>query len=219
MRDKEQILESLGRDLDPSLVKHRRQGGQSLSYIESHTAIQTANQIFGYGGWSSTTDELREYSNPSGVLFWAKVTVQASIGDDWIQFSGIGTCIAAKPRDAECPSMMAVETAIKGAESDAQKRALRHLGRRFGLGLYGAPIPDERDAERIARENALEGLLAARGIRDIGRAIEKRFGTSLALLEDADLVAAIESLTQAQEDTEAAAAESVKHGAGGEEWR
>src|SRR5579872_3601712 len=48
----------LSKPIEPSRVKSRSQSGQSLSYIEAHDAIRTANEVFGIGGWGYTVEEL-----------------------------------------------------------------------------------------------------------------------------------------------------------------
>ena len=46
------VSEALAQLLDPALVSQRKgRGGRQFSYIEGHTAIDQANQVFGYGGW------------------------------------------------------------------------------------------------------------------------------------------------------------------------
>ncbi len=48
----EQVAQLNGK-LDPRSVKQRKgSGGTVLNYIEGHSAISTANRIFGYGNWS-----------------------------------------------------------------------------------------------------------------------------------------------------------------------
>ena len=47
------VSEALAQPLETALVSQRKgRGGRQFSYIEGHTAIDQANQVFGYGGWS-----------------------------------------------------------------------------------------------------------------------------------------------------------------------
>jgi DNA repair and recombination protein RAD52 len=51
-------LQVLNYELDSSRIKTREKGNISLSYIEGHDVIETANRIFGYGNWSYTITKL-----------------------------------------------------------------------------------------------------------------------------------------------------------------
>lgn len=120
-------IEMMNAPLDPSRIEHRRKAGLQLSYVESWSAIATANRILGYDGWSYTVDRLE----PHGEVWIALVTV--------IVHGPQGGSISRQDVGVSIPaggSKEAMETAIKGAVSDAQKRALRTLGDQWGLGLY-----------------------------------------------------------------------------------
>ena len=45
--------------LAQSLVKSRKQGGREVSYIEGWKAIEEANRIFGFDGWTRETVEIK----------------------------------------------------------------------------------------------------------------------------------------------------------------
>lgn len=108
-------------------ISHRTQAGKALSYVESWDAIATANRIFGFGGWSYTLDRLEQH----GDLWVAVVTV--------IVHGPQGGSVSRQDAGVGIPaggSKEAMETAIKGAVSDAQKRALRTFGDQWGLSLY-----------------------------------------------------------------------------------
>ena len=46
------VNDALRQPLEPASVSERKgRGGRRFSYIEGHTAIDQANQVFGYGGW------------------------------------------------------------------------------------------------------------------------------------------------------------------------
>lgn len=129
--------------LSASNVKTRSQSGRSLSYIESWVAIAEANRIFGFGGWSRETVELRCVSEKEreigsqkaqgwGVTYMARVRVTVFGVDGQAivrEGSGSGHGI---DRDLG----QAHESALKEAESDAGKRALMTFGNPFGLALY-----------------------------------------------------------------------------------
>lgn len=136
-------LEKLGRPLDGSRVRQREGGnGRSLSYLETHDVIRTANDIFGFGGWGHEIVELRELPGVTvtregkagsgfqvGYLCVVRLTVTGCV-----PVSGVGYGDAIEYRDTA--PVTAHELAAKEAESDALKRALKNYGDQFGLALY-----------------------------------------------------------------------------------
>lgn len=125
----------LDRPLPQKAIEIRRQGNRELSYITSHYAIRAANEVFGYGGWStkilSTTRTQFNAGGKEQMFFetYVRVTVHLDNGEDR-EFEDVGTGTAASLVDWE------LDKAAKGAVSDAEKRALRHWGDQFGLSLY-----------------------------------------------------------------------------------
>ena len=123
------IIERLEQPISPDRVKTRKApGGRTVSYIEGHDAIATANAIFGYGEWGYEVKAIHR----DGRLVYATVTVQVR---DAVPFTDVGVCIA-RAKGGEEPTFEAVETAIKGAVTDGVKRALKNYGPQFGLSLY-----------------------------------------------------------------------------------
>ena len=61
MFDKKQ-LDILNQELDSSRIKTRDKGNISLSYIEGHDVIETANKLFGFGNWSYSISKLEQVS-------------------------------------------------------------------------------------------------------------------------------------------------------------
>lgn len=126
-------IEELKKPLDRKNVKERTQSGFKLSYIEGWHAIDEANRIFGFDGWSRETAGLtcvREPEQINGnwrVGYIAKVRV--SVAGIFRDGTGYGSGIAKDVGDA-------YESAVKEAETDATKRALMTFGNPFGLALY-----------------------------------------------------------------------------------
>lgn len=125
----------LNRKLDRSNVEVRQQGNRELSYIPSHYAIRNANEVFGYGGWSTkilgTTRTPFTAGNKDQMFYETQVEVTVYLDNgETRSFEDIGTGIA------ESLVGWQLDKAAKGAVSDAEKRALRHWGDQFGLGLY-----------------------------------------------------------------------------------
>ena len=122
--------------LEGKHVKTRNANGTDLHYVEGWHVIAEANRIFGYDAWDRRTLASRcVWSGQSGAYhgaaYIAKVRVSVRAGDITIvrEGSGTGEGKAATPGQAH-------ELALKGAETDATKRALATFGNPFGLALY-----------------------------------------------------------------------------------
>ena len=138
------VTQALGQSIDPALVSQRKgRGGRTFSYIEGHTAISEANEVFGFGGWGF---ELVE-----NVTLRRIETVDAQTGEVKVTNAYTApvrvTVPGAPPRTdigfhaVTDETADGHETAIKGAVTDGMKRALRSFGDRFGNGLYGDQPP------------------------------------------------------------------------------
>jgi hypothetical protein len=122
--------------LEAKHVKTRNANGTDLHYVEGWHVIAEANRIFGYDAWDRRTLAARcVWSGVSGqfhsAAYIAKVRVSVRAGDVTIvrEGSGSGEGNALTPGQAH-------ELALKGAETDATKRALATFGNPFGLALY-----------------------------------------------------------------------------------
>ncbi len=122
--------------LRPKYVKSRQANGTTLHYIEGWHAIAEANRIFGHDGWDrrtlSTTCLSAEHKGDwYHAAYTARVRICVRAGDRFIvrDGSGTGEGKALTPGQAH-------ELALKGAETDATKRALATFGNPFGLSLY-----------------------------------------------------------------------------------
>jgi hypothetical protein len=105
-------------------------------YLEGWHAIAEANRIFGFDAWDRRTIATTcVWSGQSGqtyaAAYTAKVRVRVRAGDKVVvrEGSGTGEGRASTPGQAH-------ELALKGAETDATKRALATFGNPFGLALY-----------------------------------------------------------------------------------
>ena len=132
-------LQVLNYELDSSRIKTREKGNISLSYIEGHDVIETANRIFGYGNWSYTITKLeqvsQEQNHNKNVVICYKAVVRI-IAQDISHTKeieredvGFGSGVAKTLSDAH-------EGAAKEAVTDALKRAMRTFGNQFGNSLY-----------------------------------------------------------------------------------
>ena len=117
-------------------VKTRKANGADLHYVEGWHVIAEANRIFGYDAWDRRTLASHcVWSGQSGAsygaAYTAKVRVSVRAGDITIVREGSGTGEGRAPTPGQ-----AHELALKGAETDATKRALATFGNPFGLVLY-----------------------------------------------------------------------------------
>ena len=144
--------EKLAQPLDPKHIKKRKQGGASLSYIEGYHAINTANEVFGYGRWSkqitmlSKVAETQDQKNGRDrytVAYIATVSIQVNSHETWSVETGEVVKDAALFEDVGYGNGIsyssfadAHELATKEAVTDAMKRCLRHFGDQFGNCLY-----------------------------------------------------------------------------------
>jgi len=147
-------IEALDANLDGSVVKER----QGFSYIEGWWAVKEANRIFGHGNWSHRIDSMNpvvtatqgnpNYDNGKGrqgylVAYTCQVSVTVSTpdGDGNIHY-GIGYGEGIDYNNCG----QAYEAAVKEAETDAMKRALKNWGNPFGLALYDK---DQSSVDRV----------------------------------------------------------------------
>lgn len=148
----EETLKKLTAPIHPDNVSERTQGNQTLSYVEAVNAIRAANGLFGFGNWG-----YKVKSGPTMIMHGARdngknwyvwqetvtLTVRTESGQA-IEMDGVGASIQA----GDGPE--AAEMAIKGADTDALKRALKNYGNQFGLSLYDKD--DARNVESNYRE-------------------------------------------------------------------
>ena len=124
--------DALAAPLDLNNVKQRKgAGGRKLDYISGEHAIAEANRIFGFDGWSCETIHMEcVKENPPTYIARVRVRAGGVTREGWGGDNGNDH-----------------ENAVKGAETDAIKRALRTFGNQFGLPLYDK----EENAENLTR--------------------------------------------------------------------
>lgn len=131
----DEIQAKLEKKLGPEYISKRIGFGSSrVAYIEGWRAINLANQIFGYHGWSTevkavTVDFLDERQGRFSIGCTAIVRVSLSNGA-YREDIGYGTVENEKRKSA------AFERAKKSAVTDAMKRSLRGFGNALGNCLY-----------------------------------------------------------------------------------
>jgi DNA recombination protein Rad52 len=213
------VLALLAQPLDPALVSEREaRDGRLIQYIEGWAAISQANRIFGHDGWGAEIvgdvsyrpmglDDSANDTPPAVGMYTATVRVSVR---GCPPRSDVGCAFVTE----ETPE--AHEVAYKAAVTDALKRALRHLGAQFGLGLYerrnavAQVLPEQatsarRDARRNGSPSKLHSMrrkvleLSGRLGVDEQRArdwVEQRYGQALDAMAEQELVDAVRSLAE-----------------------
>ena len=129
----QKIIEKLEAEFDEARVKTKKVPGRpDASYLEAYDVIDKANEVFGYGAWGTTIIDLDLHE--TGGKTACVVTLELSV-DGCFSRQDVGVVIAAQSQGKEL-SPESLETAVKGAVSDALKRAMRHFGKQFGNSLY-----------------------------------------------------------------------------------
>lgn len=129
-------LRALRSDLNKQNVRSRQSNGRELCYIEGWHAIAEANRIFGFDGWDRETVEsrclmTRETRGTFLAVYAAKVRITVRANGKTIVREGHGSGEGRTTSPGETH-----DVALKGAETDATKRALATFGKPFGLSLY-----------------------------------------------------------------------------------
>src|SRR5258708_29363743 len=148
-------LQELRQGLDQRYVRTREIGGRELSFIGGWYAISEANRIFGFDRWCRETIESRcvvsrENRGIFLAVYIAKVRITVNVGGTTVVREGHGT---GEGRGSSAGEVH--DTALKGAETDATKRALATFGNPFGLSLYDhgklPPAPRKEQAPTLMR--------------------------------------------------------------------
>lgn len=135
--DWKQVSAKLAEPLDRAAIKPPAPGKYG-DYIDGFHAIMEANRIFGHAGWSYAITALAltcryETEGKRGPMVRVGYLCRVAVTVDGVTREGAagGSGVAAQNSETD-----AHESAIKEAETDALKRALRSFGHTFGLALY-----------------------------------------------------------------------------------
>lgn len=170
---KEASKAELAKPLDRRHVKPAPQGKYG-EYIEGYHAICEANRIFDFDGWAYTITMMEQCSrveakdskgNPQ-IRIGYRCCVRVNVNGIDREGAAVGSGMSRPENEAD-----AHESAIKEAETDALKRALRSFGNPFGLALYdktkanvadGPPPPINADqATRLTHEMTARNIIPA----------------------------------------------------------
>jgi DNA recombination protein Rad52 len=149
--------------LDPRYVRTRNSNGNTLSYVEGWHAIAEANRIFGFESWDRRTVSAscvwtEAKAGSYRAVYTARVRVTVRAGEVKVVREGSGSCEASAATAGQ-----AHELALKGAETDATKRALATFGNPFGLALYDPEQNGVRKHRRVPEMHSSPWVLRSAG--------------------------------------------------------
>jgi recombination DNA repair RAD52 pathway protein len=135
--DWEKASKELAKPLDPSAVRPPP-AGKFGEYVDGLHVISEANRIFGRDGWSYTVTRLECASNqvfetPRGPQARVAYVCAVRVDVGGVIREGLA-CGTGNGKPENIGDV--IESAVKEAETDALKRALRSFGNTFGLALY-----------------------------------------------------------------------------------
>lgn len=175
----DEMIKALSAPLDPRHIKPPPRG-KFGSYVDGFHIVTEANRIFGFDGWSYAITMLElcsrvetvDAKDKPQIRVGYRCTVRAEVGGVYREGAAVGSGMAQPQNEAD-----AHESALKEAETDALKRALRSFGYTFGLALYDksddnanialppverkAPDPDAKISEKT--RHALQDLIITAG--------------------------------------------------------
>ncbi|AET39189.1 recombinase RAD52 Ecym_4110 [Eremothecium cymbalariae DBVPG len=154
----EDIQSKLDKRLGPEYISKRiGHGSTRVAYIEGWKAINLANQIFGFNGWSSEVKSVTvDFMDEKQGRFTIGCTaiVRVTLGDGTFREDiGYGTV------DNERRKSAAFERAKKSAVTDALKRSLRSFGNALGNCLYDKDFLSRIDKVKFEPPDFDEGNL------------------------------------------------------------
>lgn len=140
MTDWNRITAELQKPLDPAAIKPPPKG-KFGEYVDGYHVITEANRIFGHDGWSyqitrleQTSGQVYDLTGNNGPYQQYRCsylcTVRVTAGGVTREGAAVGMGNG-KPENTSD----VIESAVKEAETDALKRALRSFGNTFGLAL------------------------------------------------------------------------------------
>lgn len=213
MTDWEAAAVELRKPLAASAIKPPPKG-KFGEYVDALHVIREANRIFGEFGWSyeitrmeQTSSGIYDLTGNNGAYQQFRCSFMCCIK---VHVNGVtreGAAVGmgnGKPENASD----VIESAVKEAETDALKRALRSFGNTFGLALYDK----DKDARQVERPDPAAGLRDAMlgsvqkaanlaALEAIGK--DERFRSDLARLAEMNADMAEEVKTAARGKREA----------------
>lgn len=169
----DEVTPHLTAPLSPDAIKPPPQGKYG-EYVDGLHVIREANRIFGHGGWSYTVERLEqthdaivELTGKSGpyTQFRTSFLCAVRVNVDGVIREGLAVGVGnGKPENAGD----VIESAVKEAETDALKRALRTFGNTFGLALYDKD-KGNREVGYVVPQEVIDAAHGAETIEALGQ--------------------------------------------------
>jgi hypothetical protein len=145
------MLTALSEPFDPSVEKQLKKGGASLTYIPVSEVITRLNRVLGVDMWSyEILSCVRDSLDPDYIVAHVRLTATFVPTNDapalTVTKDGIG---GQKIKRTKNGDIVDLGDEMKGAVSDALKKAAQH----FGVGLYLARSEESMNLE-YAQETA-----------------------------------------------------------------
>lgn len=213
--DWQKVAIELQKPLDPSAIKPPPKG-KFGEYVDGYHVITEANRIFGNDGWSY---EITRLDQTSGQIYTLQgregpydqyrcsfmCTVRVSVAGVIREGAAVGMG-SGKPENTGD----VIESAVKEAETDALKRALRSFGNTFGLALYEKDKAKRQVGNADDVQSAIGRIEAATTGRDLLAVIDSLNGQNQLDAIAAARVEALRRIVKGAQSTEALTALS-KH--------
>ncbi|KAI8806359.1 hypothetical protein BJ742DRAFT_816600 [Cladochytrium replicatum] len=162
--------ELLSKKLGSEYIAQRQGGGGKVPYLEAHKAINLANEVFGFNGWSSSvldmTVDYFDVSDDQRISMGISALVRVTLRDGTFHEDiGYGSVENVRGKGS------AFDKAKKEAVTDATKRALRIFGNALGLSL--SDKEHMKNLGRNGQSNSTDGFYHP-GTAALHRANESR---------------------------------------------
>ncbi|EPB82174.1 DNA repair and recombination protein RAD52 [Mucor circinelloides 1006PhL] len=133
--ERQRLSETLKKSLGPEYISNRAGPAGRQSYLNGGVAIQLANEIFGFDGWSSeiknTTVDYIDVDENKRASVGVSVTMRITLKDGTYR-EDIGYASSQNSPNKG----IAIDKARKAATTDAVKRTLKNFGNALGNCLY-----------------------------------------------------------------------------------
>ena len=207
------ISAELQKPLDPAAIKPPP-AGKYGEYVDGYHVITEANRVFGHDGWSYEIVRLEQthgavFELPKGPQYRCSFlcTVRVTVGGVTREGAAVGMG-SGKPENTGD----VIESAVKEAETDALKRALRTFGNTFGLALYEKDKAKRQVGDAAEMSAVIAQIETASTGRDLLEAVKAASGMNQLDAVSAARIAALRRIVRAAASVDALTALSRHFG-------
>lgn len=200
--DWKNVKTELQKPLSPDAIKPPPKG-KFGEYVDALHVIREANRIFGEDGWSYTVTRLEQthseivdvtYNGTTKKQLRTSFLCAVRVDVDGVIREGLAVGVGnGKPENAGD----VIESAVKEAETDALKRALRTFGNTFGLALYekdknkrevgyDEPTDEEKAQARMVYAKKLAVIIREADGKDGAADVVHRYAKNILAMQEGD---------------------------------